>query len=134
MNPARRRSYGSGNVFEKSDNIVICSLFDLGNFWNRETRSLANFRRVLLWDLAQLRHRLAGEDFNLQPNLKLPLVRPDLVHFWPGITIDHSPKIKASGEREKRFVYKKIATNKLAERFQDLTVQILSAVSKRGPA
>src|SRR5438094_10551113 len=100
MNPARRWSDGSGNVFEKSDNIVICSLFDLGNFWHRETRSLSNFRCVLLWDLAPLCHRLASEDFNLKPNLKLPLTRPHLVHFCPGISLDHPRTIQARGERE----------------------------------
>src|SRR6266478_6239255 len=129
MNPARCWSDRSGNVFEKSDNVVICSLFDLGNFWNGETRSLANFRCVLLWNLAQLCHRLASEDFNLQPNLKLPLVRPDLAHLWPGITIDHFRKIKARGEREKRFVYKKIAPNKLAERSQNLTVDLIRSTN-----
>src|SRR5947207_2397123 len=104
MNPARCWSDRSGNVFEKSDNIVICSLFNLGNFANGETRSLANFHRILLWDLAELCHRLAGEDFNLQPNLKLSLVRPDLAHLRSGITIDHSRNIKAACLREKRFI------------------------------
>jgi hypothetical protein len=68
--------------------------------------------------LAKLSHRLAGEQFSLEPNLKFAFVRPDLAHFWPGITIDHSRKIKASGEREKRFIYKKIVPSKLAERFE----------------
>ncbi|HXI74596.1 MAG TPA: hypothetical protein VNG94_03360, partial [Pyrinomonadaceae bacterium] len=46
---------------------------------------------------------LAGKHLNLQPNLKLTFVRPDFAHLWPGITIDHSGKIKADGSGEKRF-------------------------------
>jgi len=63
----------------------------------------------LFWDLAELGHRLAGEYFNLEPNLKFPLIRPNLAHFRPGITIDHRPKIKALAQRGKRFVRKQIA-------------------------
>src|SRR6266480_48141 len=104
MNPARCWSDRPGNVFEKSNNVVIRSLFDLQDLRNGETRSLANFRRILLWDLAQLCHRLAGKHLNLQPNLELPLIRPDFAHFWPRITIDHSRNIKAACLSEKRFV------------------------------
>src|SRR5947207_12476159 len=77
---------------------------------------LPNFRCIPLRNLAKLSHCFAGEHFNLKPNLKLAFVRPDLAHLWPGITIDHAGKIKASDEREKRFIYKKIAPRKLAER------------------
>jgi hypothetical protein len=55
--------------------------------------------------LAEFRHRLAGENLNIQPNLKLALVRPDFAHLWPGITIDHPRNIKAARVREKRFVF-----------------------------
>jgi hypothetical protein len=54
--------------------------------------------------LAEFRHRLAGENLDIQPNLKLALVRPDFAHLWPGITINHSGNIKAAWLREKRFV------------------------------
>jgi hypothetical protein len=53
--------------------------------------------------LAKLSHRLAGEHFNLEPNLKLTLIRPNSLHLWPGITIDHYRKVKAGGLSEKRF-------------------------------
>ena len=94
-----------GNVFKKSDHIVVRSLFYLQNFGNRKSRSLANFRSVLLWDLAKIRHRLAGQHLNLQPDLKLALVRPDFAHLRPGITIDHSRKINGLTRRKKRFVF-----------------------------
>jgi hypothetical protein len=54
--------------------------------------------------LAELCHRLAGENFNIQPNLKLSLVRPDFAYLWPGISIDHQRNIKAARAGEKRFV------------------------------
>ena len=66
-----------------------------------------NFRRVRLRDLAQLGHRLAGQRFDLQPNLELALVRPKLTHLRPGITIDHPTKIKARRETESVLYAKK---------------------------
>src|SRR5207248_11675072 len=55
-------------------------------------------------NLAKLRHRLTGENLNLQPNLKLTFVRPDFAHLRPGMTIDHCGNIKAACLREKPFV------------------------------
>src|SRR5438876_12358646 len=104
MDPARCWPHRFSNVFEKSDDVVICSLLDLQDSGNGEPRALSNFRSVLLWNLAKLRHRLAGEHFNLQPNLELALVRPDFAHLWPRITVDHCIKIKAVDLREKCFV------------------------------
>src|SRR5437667_10230199 len=95
MYPARSWSDRFSDVFEKSDDVVVRSLLDLQNLRNRKSRALSNFRSVLLWNLAKLRHRLAGEHFNLQPNLELALVRPDFAHLRPGITIDHRAKIKS---------------------------------------
>jgi hypothetical protein len=103
MNPARCWAHRFSYVFEKSDHVVICPLFDLQDFRNSEPRSLPNFGSVLLWNLAKIRHRLAGKHFNFQPNLKLALVRPDFAHLWQGITINHLSKIKAGGLAEKRF-------------------------------
>src|SRR4029077_722236 len=103
MDPARCWPDRFGDVFEKSDDVVVRSLFDFENLRNRKSRSLANLGGVLLWDLAKLRHRLAGEHLNLQPNLELALIRPDLAHLWPGITVDHCTKIKATDLREKCF-------------------------------
>src|SRR5437764_120025 len=104
MDPARRRAYRLSNVFEKRDDVVVSSLFDFQNLRNRKSRSLPNFGSVVLWNLAKVRHRLTREYFNLQPDLELALVRPDLAHLWPGITVDHCIKIKATALREKCFV------------------------------
>src|SRR6266513_4849315 len=104
MDPARRRAYRLSNVFEKSDDVVVRSLFDFQNLRNRKSRSLSNFRSVLLWNLAKVCHPLTSEYFNLQPDLELPLVRPDFAHLWPGITVDHCVKIKATDLCEKCFV------------------------------
>ncbi len=104
MNPARRWAHRFSDVFEKSDNVVVGSLFDLQDFRNRKARSLSNLRSVLLRNLGKLCHRLAGEHFDLQPDFKLALVRPDFAHLRPGITINHAGSIKASGKTEKRFV------------------------------
>src|SRR5881275_916153 len=124
MDPARRWSDRFSNILEKGDDVVICPLLDLRDLRNGEPRALPNFRCVPLRNLAKLSHCFAGEHFNLKPNFKLAFVRPDPAHLWPGVTIDHFRKIKASAEREKRFVYKKIAPDKLAERFQNSTVDL----------
>src|SRR5438046_10051762 len=104
MDPARWRAYRLSNVFEKSDDVVVRSLFDFQNLRNRKSRSLLNFGSVLLRNLAKVRHRLTSEYFNLQPDLELALVRPDFAHLWPGITVDHCGKIKATDLCEKCFV------------------------------
>jgi hypothetical protein len=84
---------------------MIGPLFDFKDFRNRKSRSLTDFRSVLPGNLAKVCHRLAGENLNIQPNLKLALVRPDFAHFRPGITVDHPRNIKAARFREKRFVF-----------------------------
>jgi hypothetical protein len=83
---------------------MIGALFDLEDFRNRESRSLSNFSGVFFWDLAALSHRFAGEDFNLEPDLKFARVRPELAHLRPGITIDHRENIKARFRRGKCFM------------------------------
>src|SRR5213593_1726424 len=104
MNPARCRADRFSHVLKKSDDVVVRSPFDFQDSGNRKSRSLPNFPSVFFWDLAQLGHLLAGEHFDLQPNLELAFVRPDFAHLWPGITVDHSGNIKASGLSEKAFV------------------------------
>src|SRR5436309_13472784 len=104
MDPARRRANGLSDVLQKRDDVVVRSLFNFQDFGNRKSRSLPNFSSVLFRDLAKLSHRLAGQHFDLQPNLKLAFVRPDLAHRWPGITVNHSGNMQASGLSEKAFV------------------------------
>jgi hypothetical protein len=104
VNPARRRAYRFSNVFEKSDNVMVSSLFNLQDLRDRKPRALSDFGGVFLRDLAKLSHRLAGEHFNFQPDFKFALVRPDFAHLRPRITVNHASNIKASDMTEKRFV------------------------------
>src|SRR5262245_26649874 len=82
---------------------MVGSLFDLEDLRDGEFRPLSNLSSVLFRNLAELRHCLAGEHFNFQPDLKLSLVRPDFAHLRPGITIDHARNIEGTVESEKRF-------------------------------
>src|SRR4029077_17447484 len=103
MNPARRRSHRFGDIFEKSDDVVIGSLFNFEDLRNGESRPFSNPSSVLSRNLAKLCHCLAGEHFNFKPDLKLALVRPDFAHLRPGIAVDHGGNIKATALSEKRF-------------------------------
>jgi hypothetical protein len=94
MDPAGGRPDRARDVFEKRYDVVIGAFFDLRDLRNRKPRSLANFGCVFLRDLAELGHRLAGEQFDFQPDLEFAFVRPDLAHLRPGITINHCRKIK----------------------------------------
>ncbi len=76
----------------KCDDIVIGALLDLENLRNRKPRPLSDFSRVLFRNLAELGHRLAGEQFNLEPDLEFALVCPDVAHLRPRITIDHAAR------------------------------------------
>ena len=80
MNPTRSRANGSGDIFKKGNDIVVCPLLDLENLRNRKTRPLSNFSRVLFRDLAELGHGFAGEQFDLEPDLEFALVGPDIAH------------------------------------------------------
>src|SRR5260370_42502081 len=94
MNPARCASDRLSDIFQKRDDVVIRSLFNVEDPWNGKTGPVPNLCSILFRNLAKLCHRLAGEHFNFQPDFKLSLVGPDLAHFWPGITVDHVRKIK----------------------------------------
>src|SRR6266446_6512014 len=104
MNPTRCRSDRFSDIFQKRDDFVIRSLFDVEDPRNRKPRPLPNLRSVLFRNLAKLCHRLTGEHFNFQPDFKLSLVRPDFAHLWPGITVDHARKIKPLGWWKSVFV------------------------------
>src|SRR6266496_2730410 len=84
---------------------MVRSVFDFQDLRNRKSRPFPNFGSVVLWNLAKVRHCLTSEYFNLQPDLELTLVGPDVAHLWPGITVDHCGKIKATDLCEKCFVH-----------------------------
>src|SRR4051812_23211975 len=123
MDPARRRTDRRGDVLEKGNDIMVRPLLDLRDFSDREPRLLPDGGRVLLRDLAQLRHRLARQSLNLQPDLEFTLLRPQLAHLWPGITVDHPAKIKAGGETESVLYAKSAASApRLKRRFSKKAV------------
>src|SRR5436190_9400049 len=70
MNPARRRPDRFGYIFEKSDNVVVSSLFDFEDLRNREPRPFSNLGGVLFRNLAKFRHCLAREHLNFQPDFE----------------------------------------------------------------
>src|SRR3954452_25333259 len=86
---------------------MVCPLLDFGDLGDREPRFLPDFRRILLPDLAQLGHCFASQSLDFQPDLEFALVRPELAHPRPGITIDHSAKIKARSETQSVLYSKK---------------------------
>ena len=71
---------------------MVRAFFDLEDFWNRKARLLSNLDRVLLRNLAELGHGLASEQFNLEPDLELALVGPNVAHLRPRITINHAAR------------------------------------------
>ena len=107
MDPASRRTDGSSDVLQERDDIVIRPPLDFSDLRDGKACLLANLNGVFLWNLAKLRHRFAGEGFNFQPDFEFALVRPKLAHRRPGITIDHSSKIKAGKETESVLYAKK---------------------------
>ena len=116
MDPARGRSDASRHIFEKCDDIVIRALLDLVDLRNGEVRALANLHRVRLRDLPDLRHRFAGESFDLEPNLEFSLLGPELAHRRAGISINHRLNIESRGTAAKRFVQKETSLGRTDRR------------------
>src|SRR5436190_19152116 len=89
MDPARGGADIRCDVFEKSDDVVICPFLDLVDLIDLEFSFFANDRGVFPGNQTEPRHRLAGDGFDLKPDFEFALVRPDSAHFRPGITDDH---------------------------------------------
>ncbi|HEY8669667.1 MAG TPA: hypothetical protein VIL63_02410, partial [Terriglobales bacterium] len=81
--------------------VVVGAFLDLVDFVDRKARAFSDFSGVSLWDLAQLCHRLAGEDFDLEPNPKFSLLGPKLAHLRAGITIDHRARLRSRTHPER---------------------------------
>jgi hypothetical protein len=107
MDPPRGWAHRGGDVLEESDNVVVRALLYLGYFRDGKPRPLPDFRGVCLGDQAQLGHRFASQRLDLEPDLELALIRPKFAHLRPGISIDHSRKIKARRETESVLYAKK---------------------------
>src|SRR6267142_970915 len=109
MDPTRGWANVGGDVFEKSDDVVVRPLFNFGNLIDLELPFLANDRCVFLRNQTQPRHRFAGGGFDFQPDLKFAFVRPDGAHLRSGITVNHLANIKAPPKAEKRLLQKENA-------------------------
>src|SRR6476620_5313513 len=109
MDPTCGRANVGGNVFEKSDDVVIGLLFNFGDLIDLELPFLANDRCVFFRNQTQPRHRFAGDGFDFQPDLKFAAVRPDGAHLRSGITVNHPGNIKALPKAGKRLLQKENA-------------------------
>ena len=74
--------------------------------------------------------RLAGEQFDLQPDFQLALLAPDLPHFRPRITLNHAASLRRGGCRvEKGVPPARLAFGHLgAGRLQNLAFAVGQAV------
>src|SRR5205085_12344396 len=109
MDPARGRANVGGDVFEKSDDVVVRPLFNFGDLIDLELPFLANDRGVFFRNQTQPRHRFAGDGFDFEPDLKFAFVRPDGAHLRSGITVNHPENIKALPNPGKRLLQKENA-------------------------
>ena len=109
MDPARGRANVGSHIFQKRDDVVVRSLFNLKDLLDIELPFFANNCGVFLRNQPQPCHRFAGEGFNFEPDLEFALVRPDGAHLRPGITVNHPGNIKALPKAEKRLLQKENA-------------------------
>src|ERR1700730_400344 len=107
MDPPRRRSDRLRHIFKECDDVVIGPFLDLQNLGNGKERALSDFCSIAFGDLAEFGHGFASQHLDFEPDLKFALVRPDLAHFWSGITVDHCAKIKSLLRSRKCFMPQK---------------------------
>jgi hypothetical protein len=86
---------------------MIRALLNLTDLDNGEARPRTDCFGISLRDLAELRHRLARERLNLQPDLEFPLLGPEIAHRSARVTIDHARKLERRRKAESHFVRKK---------------------------
>ena len=109
MNQARGRSDIRRHIFEKSDDVVVRTLFNFGNLIDLELPFFANNRGLFFRNQPQPCHRFARDGFNFEPDLEFARVRPDSAHLRPGITVNHPGNIKALPKAGKRLLQKENA-------------------------
>ncbi len=78
-----------GQVGEKGDHVMLCFAFNLVNAVNIEITTLPHRLGGSLGNNAQLRLRITGMGFNLEPDTEFALRVPDGGHLGAGITGDH---------------------------------------------
>src|SRR5438067_1688653 len=109
VDPTRGRANVGGDVFEKSDDVVVRAPFNFGDLIDLELSFLANSRGVFFRDQTQPRHRFAGDGFDFEPDLKFAFIRPDGAHLRSGITVNHPGNIKALPKAGKGLLQKENA-------------------------
>src|SRR5438270_786966 len=109
MDPARRWADIRGNIFQKSNDVMVSSLFDFGDLIDLELPFFANDRCIFFRDQTQPRHRFAGDGFDFEPDLEFAFIRPDRAHLRSGITVNHPGNIKGLPKAGKRLLRKENA-------------------------
>jgi len=92
--PQRFTAVEDGRVDIVADTITITcyrrTLVDFSTVYYNATQRLLVPTNSGVRDIHALVHeRLAGEQFNLQPDFQFPLLRPNLPHLGPRITLYH---------------------------------------------
>src|SRR5438067_13350068 len=134
MAPARGWANVGGDVFEKSDDVVVRPLFNFGDLIDLDLPLLANDRGVFFRNQTQPRHRFAGDGFDFEPDLKFAFVRPDGAHPRSGITVNHPGNIKALPKAGKRLLQKENAPAAEPPERLKITFSNLADLSAQKPA
>ena len=112
MDPARRRADRSRDIFQKRDDIVICSLFDLvrSQGWRSARASGSLLRR--LWESGQARPSLRRQAFQSRARFRI-CAAPTKARASPAGNNDRSRrKIRSPPRRAKRFCEKENAAQR----------------------
>ena len=81
VNPSGGWANAGGDVLNESNHIVVRAFFDFPNIVDIEGPLRADLGCILFRDRSQLRHRLAGEGFDLEPNFQFSFLSPKGPHF-----------------------------------------------------
>src|SRR6188474_550 len=103
MYPPRGRADRRRHIFKECDDVMVGAFLDLVDLRNGKACALANLRGVRWRDLPDFGHRVAGESFDLEPNLEFSLLGPELAHRRAGISLNHHMNIESRATAAKRF-------------------------------
>src|SRR5579862_6746621 len=87
MNMSRGRPDMLGDISQERDHVVIGGAFDLVDALDIEFCPALDGRKVLSRNLP----RLARQNFNLQPDGELVLLRPNSPHPLTAVPANHNP-------------------------------------------
>src|SRR5258705_5943506 len=83
-----------GDVGSEGDNVVIEGAFEFLASVHVESGPGLHLREVFFGHQALSAERLAGKQFDLQPDFELALVAPDFPHRGARVTLNHSGKVR----------------------------------------